>query len=331
MKRSIRTGVAVGFAGIFGIVFSTDAEAQLISRYASQQEVALATEIARDSISPDAILIAVATAGEIDLAPVGLPGSVDGFSDQDGTSAVWAYQFTSPGGEEEGAVVVIKSAIFGTITQFEEGNVYGVAPVELDLSGNFAGSDQFAARLRENSDYTAFRTDYPDMIADAIVLTWEPDEELATIPTSFPQTHPFWAIFFNTESWEEGDSSLVCFVSSADGQSHCVRSGTTTGVPFTASATGGATVEIFGNVVSSRDYRSVNAKINPGENFSPTEFGLYDATGRMVLDLISQIPADSRTESTISIEIPVTGLPAGEYFLRLVDHVGVSSTRLIVE
>lgn len=331
MKRSIRTGIAVGLAGIFGVALSTNAEAQLISRYTSQQEVALATEVAQDTVSADAILIAIATAGEIDLSPAGLPGSVAGFSDQDGTSAVWAYQFASPGGEEEGAVVVIKSGIFPTITQVEDGNVYGVAPVALDLSGSFSGSDQFAARLRENAVYTAFREDYPDMLADAIVFTWEPDEELASIPATFPQTHPLWAIFFNTDSWEVGDSSLVCFVSSADGQSHCVRSNTTTSVPFSGSSTDVATVEILGNVVSSRDRRSLTAQIHAGENFAPTELGLYDATGRRVLDLFSQIPAAGRTESTISIEIPVTGLPAGEYFLRLVDRAGVSGSRLIVE
>jgi hypothetical protein len=318
-------------AVVFGVMFSTHAEAQLISRYTSQQEIPLATEVARDSVSPDAILIAIATAGEIDLSPVGLPGSVEGFSDQDGTSAVWAYQFASPGGEEEGAVVIVKSGVFPTIAEYQEGNDYGVAAVELDLSGSFSGSDQFAARLRENPLYTAFRGDYPDMVADAIVFTWEPDEDLASIPTSFPDTHPIWAIFFNTESWEVGDSSLVCFVSSADGQSHCVRSNTTNSVSSASASTRLTTIEILGNVVSSRDQSSLTAVIDPVDTFAPLELGLYDLAGRKVFDLFSQLQTESRAGGPFTIEFSAAGLPSGEYFLSLVEQHGVTGARLIVE
>ena len=190
MKQMIRTALSLGCAAMLGAVAAPDLQAQLIDTYTSQEEVSRATDVAQDSISPDAVLIAIATAGEIELAPIGLPGSVAGFSDEDGTSSVWAYQFSEPTGQEEGAVVIVKSGIFPRITQIEEGNVYGVAPRELDLSGSFAGSDQFAAQLRANSVYNEFVADYPEMLPDAIVFTWEPDEELASIPTSFPESHP---------------------------------------------------------------------------------------------------------------------------------------------
>ena len=123
---------------------------------------------------------------------------------------------------------------------------------------------------------------------------------------------------------------MVCFVSSADGQSHCARSGVS-GVASDLENGGlSGRIEIRGNIVSSPDRTSVTAHVLLTES-TGLEMGLHDAAGRLVRDLSGEIPESRPIEGEFNVEIPVGDLVSGEYFVRLLTSDGVIGTRLIVE
>lgn len=316
---------------LFTLLPSLRTEAQLIQRYHSQQEIATARTVAKDSIGAEAKLIAIATAGEIDLSAIGFPGTFAGFEEANGTSSVWAYQFSTPDGLQEGAVVVINSGLFPQIRRVERGNLYGVAPREVPVDEMYSDSDQLVARLRTNSLFTSFRAEFPGMLADAVVYTWEPDEELVSIPNDFATDAPIWGVFYNTDDWEEGDSSMVCFVASGTGQTYCERSGVTTSVRSSSTPAEVSTVTLWGNPMRRETGPVASLEIRLAPASTLEQLGLYDRTGRLLLDLRSELPDVVEPGTSYRLILPVAELPAGTYIVRLRDSGAVTTTQFVLE
>ena len=126
-------------------VTNLNLSAQFLSPYLSQSEVERATQTAKDSIGSDALLIGIATQGEIDLSEL-FPGLVEkGFNKENGESGLWGYLFMTPSRSDSIGVAVVKLALGGTQVFTDREGEYDQEPVALDLSGAYSGSDAFAA------------------------------------------------------------------------------------------------------------------------------------------------------------------------------------------
>ncbi len=316
---------ALVFIGAITLAYTT-ASAQFIEPYQSQDEIDAAVQVAKDSIGADAILIGIATTGEIDLAPVGLPGTVDGFDSEDGSSSVWGYQFTNGDESRDVGVVVINFGILPQVIRTEEGNIYDVQGDELDLSGAFSDSDKFAEQLSANGVYQEFVGDYPDLVADAVVLAWEPDDADLFLPGDFPRNLPLWSIFYNTDAWGDGDSSLVCFTASGTGQTLCFRSSVSS--VFSPSYRGTTTsLRLAENPVQSASNGVLSATIVPGVGRTLRTVQLVDLSGRSV----AEITLSAQQQGERVVELPVSNLADGHYLLVVSDDIGTAVESVLLQ
>ena len=304
-------------------------QAQLLVPYTSQAEIATATETARDSLGDDVELIAIATTGEIDLSPVGLSGTVSGF-DEDGESSVWGYQFTTADDSEQLGVAVINFPFGSPFIQTEGGNLYDVELRELDLSGNFSGSDAFANALSTTAAYETFMSDYPDAVADAVVLAWNPDDADLLLPSGFPRNLPLWSIYFNTTAFGSSDSGLVCFMATGTGQTICYRSDAPSSAPHDERGTEGESLSIAHDrsLFVNGTRTGVIVRLNL-PSATRTSLILYNVAGEVVVDYSDLVPPGG--SGSIEMTLQTSDLPGGRYFLHASTQDQSATVSLLVE
>lgn len=304
------------------VIASTSAFAQgLTVPYLAKEKVAVATAAAKDSIGNDAVLVGIATAGVIDL---GTFGQYDGFNIEDGKSNAWGYQFLTPSGDDGVGVGVIQFLIADYIMG-ERGNDFGLEVRTLDLSGAYSNSDAFVIRLKQNSTFNDYMSDYPDAVPEGIVLTWQPDGE-GFLPEEFPLDKPIWGIYFNTNAPTPDDSTMACYVASGTGESYCIRAEVSS-VEGEDAAAGAVRLTVAPN--PAREAGTATLHIGSQKNASVQEVGLYDIVGRKVMDLTTTLVPDGVGGKKAVFGLG--GLPAGSYVCRVVQGNSIQSVRLIVE
>ena len=313
-------------AGIFVIAFHAvvePASAQLISKFLALEEVDRATEIAKDSIGENAIMVGIATAGMIEL---GNFGTYEGFDPSTGESTAWAYQFLNPSGTEGVGVGIAKFIIGDPLVLAERGNDFDLDPDVLDMTGDYTNSDAFVEQLKKNATFQQYNQDYPDAIPEGIVLSWQP-EALELLPENFPLDKPIWGIFYNTNADVPDDSTLICFVSSGDGETHCVR--------FDVSSVDDPTENHSGIYLSvapnpAQKAGTVTMHIESLESGRvPYEVSLYNTLGQKVMDLNDRLLPDA--QGGFVAEFSLDGLESGNYICRVVQGNNVRSTQFVVE
>ncbi len=327
MFERFRITLAISFLMLVALS-SEQAFSQLLVPYTSQEQITAATDVAKDSLGPGVELIGIATTGEIDLSPVGLSGTVSGFDEENGESSVWGYQFASSNGEEEVGVVIIKFPFGSPFVRTEDGNIYNVNQVELDLSGEYSASNRFAAQLRMTPAFEKFRSDYPDAVAEAVVLAWNPDDADDLLPSGFPRTLPLWSIYFNTGSWGSGDSTLICFMATGTGETICYRSSQASSVASTASGESLA-VSLSTNVF----VRGVTQEIEVGVSLSAMhikDIALYRGDGARIIDLNDQLSTLSTGDSA-TLSLRLEDLEGGRYYLHATDGVNGVTRAIVIQ
>lgn len=320
--RSKQLLLALGFATVLSVA-ATPASAQLLNKFLALEEVERATAIAKDSIGDNALLVGIATAGVIDLGGF---GTFDGFDPSTGKSSAWAYQFLTPSGDEGVAVGVAKFIIGDPLVITEDGNDFDLEPDELDLSGNFANSDAFVAQLKNNEEFKKYGQEYPNAVPEGIVLSWQP-EVTDELPETFPTDMPIWGIYYNTNADIPDDSTLVCFVASGTGVSHCVRFNVS-GVDDPSAGNVGLGLSVAPN--PARSVGTARLTIAPENGVVlPTEVGLYNSLGQKVLDLNDRLIPDG--SGGFVAEFNLAGLGTGSYICRVVRGSSVQSIQIIVD
>lgn len=312
--------------GIFAIAFSmaaTPASAQLLNAFLALEELPRATTIAKDSIGDNAILVGIATAGMIEL---GSFGTYEGFDAKTGKSSGWAYQFLIPSGEDGVAVGIAKFIIGDPLVFSERGNDFDLEPDALDMSGNFTNSDEFVGQLHKNSTFIDYGKDYPDAIPEGIVLSWQPDA-IEQLPNSFPLDKPIWGIFYNTNADVPDDSTMICFVSSGQGETHCIRFNVSS-VDDPTGKNGGVRLSVAPNPVHKTGVATLRIEsIEPGK--TPDDVSLYNTLGEQVIDLKDRLVPDGQGGFTADFNL--AGLVSGNYVCRVVRGNHVQSIQIIVD
>lgn len=299
------------------VILPIAAASQFTRNYFSQEEVDRATQVARDSIGLDAGLVGIATTGEIDLSDIGFPTTIQGYREADGSSPAWGYLFSTPSGDDEIGVAVIKLAIGDPVTVTERESDFETGTRDLDLSGPYAGSDSLAVALQRNDIYRDHRTEFPQMPADAVVLAWEPNGSDEFLPVEFPKNLPIWSIFFSPD--ELTDSSMVCFVSTGSGETFCRRfestsvrgsSGTDEGLRLS-----GAVPAVAGE--------GLEVTVPSGADLSTLRLSSLD--GRTLLDASSFRLSGTSASGTPLLRSELLDVPAGTYVLSIHSDDGPTS------
>ena len=320
--RSKQLLLTLGFAAVLSAA-ATPASAQLLNKFLALEEVERATAIAKDSIGDNALLVGIATAGVIDLGGF---GTYDGFDPSTGESSAWAYQFLTPSGDDGVAVGVAKFIIGDPLVITEDGNDFDLEPDELNLSGNFANSDAFVAQLKKNDEFKKYSQEYPEAVPEGIVLSWQPDAA-DELPETFPKDMPIWGIFYNTNADIPDDSTLVCFVASGTGVSHCVRFNVS-GIDDPVAGNSGLGLSVAPNPARRVGTARLTIASDAGTD-QPTEVCLYNAIGQQVLDLKDRLIPDG--SGGFEAEFNLAGLDAGSYICRVVRGNSVQSIQIIVD
>lgn len=319
IKRLLLTAPALlGAAAIF----SASAFAQQLTvPYLAKEKLSVATAAAKDSIGDDAVLVGIATAGEIDLGAFGV---FEGFNMEDGKSSAWGYQYLTPSGDDGVAVGVVQFIIADYI-EGERGNDFGLDARDLDLTGAYSNSDAFAEQLKQNNTFTQYLSDNPDAVPEGIVLTWQPDGQ-DFLPEEFPLDKPIWAIYFNTGDITPDATTMACYMASGTGETYCVRAEASS-VEETGDASEAVRLTVAPNPAGTSAAAVVRIARSGGESVS--EAALYDMTGRRVADLTKALVPDG--PEGLKAEINLNGLTAGTYVCRVVQGKTIRSVRLIVE
>ena len=312
--------------GLLAIVFSataTPTSAQLLNNFLALEELTRATAIAKDSIGENAILVGIATAGMIEL---GSFGTYEGFDVKTGESSAWAYQFLTPSGDNGVAVGIAKFIIGDPLVFSELGNDFDLEPDELDLSGSFTNSDEFVGQLVKNATFLAYAKDYPDAIPEGIVLSWQPDA-IEQLPDGFPLDKPIWGIFYNTNADVPDDSTMICFVSSGQGETHCVRFDVSS-VDDPSGSNGGVHLSVAPNPVHKTGIATLRIE-SPESSGIPDEVSLYNTLGQQVIDLKNRLVRDA--QGGFTAEFNLAGLGSGNYVCRVVRGNHIQSIQVIID
>lgn len=315
----------IALSGLLVLLISTSANAQIdvTIPYHSNEQIEVATGAAQDSLDGDVLLVGIATAGEIDLGGFGV---YKGFDLNDGTSNAWGYQFLTPSGEEGIALGVVQFIVGPPYIDGERGNDFDLEVKPLDLTGAYANSDAFIARLKTNTTFDEYLDDYPDAVPEGVVLTWRPEGQ-DFLPEEFPIDKPIWGIYFNTNAPTPDDSTMACFVASGTGETHCVRADVSA-VEDDAVESGSVRLTVAPNPVGESGTATLSIGLADGKQ-PVSEVGLYDIIGRKVLDLTGGTIPDGA--NGLKIELGIKDLPAGTYICRVVQGSTIRSIRVIVE
>ncbi len=320
----LRSACSLFFAALFLLTLSVPvATAQFATPYLAADEIERSTGVATDSIGAEARLVGIATTGEIDLSESGFPIVLDGFDAADGTSSAWGYLFTDATGDEQIGVGVVRFAIGDPFILADREGEFENGFVALDMSGEFAGSERFAAQVVADDVYKAHRADYPEMLADAIVFAWNPDGADEFLPDGFPRDLPIWSIFFSPDALT--DSSMVCFVASGTGQTVCLRF-STTGVDSDEHGQSG--MSLATNPVDRSAGHDLRGTIELRTE-SEVSFGLYSLDGRKIRGNREFVTEFAGLDRVGSFALLVDGIAAGRYVVVCRDEIG--SRSVIVE
>jgi hypothetical protein len=301
----------------------------LLSPYVALEPGALNSATAEaQKTMPDAVLKAVATVGGIVLpAPFGDSTKPSGLDPANGQSMFWAYAFYSPAQNQTTVIAVGKvgtpplgfyqaiAAPTDSTAQFPIPT--GATP--LDITGEYANSDDMVTRLATDTAFIRFRQKFPNRKADFAGFA-DALDTTGLIP-GFPVDAPIWLVSFGGE----GDSSMFCAVASKAGTAFCQRVEIPSAVREDQASTGGALT-----VSPNPAHGITRIGINPpaGTRFTAGASAmLYNTSGEKVLDLTGSMAGSGfRT-----IELDAASLPAGAYFCVVQGGGWIHAVKIVVE
>lgn len=303
------------------VATSAVGQAQLLTPYYSQDGVSPTTAMANDSLADDALLVGIATSGPVDLSEMtGLPITAAGFNLDNGTSDIWAYQYLNSAGSDGIGIVLVKVPFVGNQLFAERGNGFGLDAVALDLSGEYAASNRMVEQLQTNTIFQGYREEFPDSTASFVVLSWRPDGS-EFLPTTFPADSPIWSLTFLGGEFDLPE--MACFVSSGTGETYCLRF--SSGVDDINGA--GDAIRVTPNFVTGGDLVSVTLTVSDAT--MPEHLGLFDRSGREVLDLSSHI-ASMHAGTPYEFYLPSDLFASGTYYIGAARDGAMTTSTLVI-
>ncbi len=251
-------------------------------------------------------------------------GKHEGFDVRTGRSWVWGYQFLSPSGSA--GVTLLTFKYKEGDNRYAGSGIRGIEPDSLDLSGNFTNSDAFVEQLHKNRTFDEYSRKYPDVTPESIELRWQPDS-IEQLPNSFPLDKPIWGIYYNTSADLPGDSTMICFVSSGQGETHCIRFEVSS-VDDPSGQNGGVRLNVAPNPVNKTGVATLQIESDePG--LAPDDVSLYNMLGEQVIDLKDRLVPDGLGGFTANLNL--VGLVSGSYVCRVVRGNRVHSIHIMVD
>ena len=273
--------------------------------FESAEGIDVAMAAARDSIGQDAELVTLLSAGADPVT--GGPA----FNIETGKSIFWAYAFYSPS-SQKGYVHLLFQLVPGFFTgdgQVEDSVDPGTAAIIISANKQFSNSAQMAGRVRSNGDYQIFREDNGGIVVDIVQLV-RGTGPLPGMPNDFPSDDELWLMVAHAEN--DTSKQLICFVATTDGQTYCLTEAAL-GVDDEVTADISSSMRVSPNPAVGRTRVTITAP-RTGRDLHGLRLGLFDATGREVLDLTESFERTGHEHA----EFDASALPAGTYFCRAV-------------
>jgi hypothetical protein len=274
--------------------------------FASNQGIPAAQSTAEDSLGSDAMLVSVLTSGENPLT------GGEAFDIETGESEGWIYFFYSPSQDRSAGVIVVQLVPGLFMTQGGVGDSVEGASDVMQLMANlpYSNSSDMARAIRSNADYQTYRT-LNGTVFVSLAAYLKGTTPVPGMPNDFPLNDEIWTVGFQDDV--DSTKQLICIVAASTGQTYCVSSEVAAIADEEARANVG--MQLAPNPAAGRARVTVTAPQN-GRSLDGVRLGLFDATGREVLDLTTSF-AESGYRFA---EFDATSLPAGSYFCRAVGN-----------
>jgi len=314
MKLHLQRGLLA--VAVFLLV-SHVAWAQLSTPYRADEGLPTGTQVAKDSLGSDVVLTSMA-ATVTTLDPFG----TSTVNLETGKGDLWTYDFYSPSKHKVIGVRVVNAPLLGGFRGTgvtDSNNIGSSQTLELDMSGQYAGSDKVYDRVKTDTAFIRFRQQFPGVEPDSLMLGGRVPP--SSVLSGVDHSQPFWTIV-----WDRGsDSGMVCVVASKTGESFCMRSGTIqTAVPQSRGGVEAASVSVSPNPANGRV--RVTVAVPPGAHRTGSELVLYNERGDRVLDLTASFAGTGYEHA----EFDGAALPEGAYFCRATGSNWSGTTSVVV-
>jgi len=302
--RTVLSLVAPLLLTLLFVLSSQHADAQLqFTPFLATEGIPTATTKAKDTLAADAELTYIATLGDFNYN--------DAFTSQfdltNGKAGAWGYVFYSPSKGQSMTFVVVKILVL-----YQAFGIDLPIPIPVDListlnpSLTYANSDALVTRLKTDTAFAHYRTEYPDVRPNYITLGQILQGD--TLPNGFPADQPIWNVTFTGLK----DSSMSCYVAAKTGETVCRRFTIPTSAVDGLAPTSRAGLAIAPNPTRGATRITVHLPENMPVGRTAV-LGVYNALGARVAEL-TPIRSESDVETA---EFDTEGLPAGVYYCRV--------------
>jgi hypothetical protein len=294
------TLLALAFVSLVGMTSTGSAQ----SPFASNDGIEAAEAAAKDSLGNDVVLV-----GLLGLGQNPITGG-ESFNIETGEADMWIYMYYSPT-QDKGQAIPVLQLVPGIYVAAGGGPLDSGLSAEMAIATSepFSNSPQAASAIRNNADYQIFRED------NGAVLTIGATLMKATVPIpgapdDFPANDEVWSVYFMDDV--DTTKSLICWVATSTGASYCMTSDV---LSVREESALGASLEmsVAPNPAAGRSRVTINAPTT-GRSLEGVRIGLFDASGREVLDLTESFAASGYRHA----EFDASTIPSGSYFCRAV-------------
>jgi hypothetical protein len=293
------------FLLLLALLLLAGAGASAQTPFLSNAGVEVARGAARDSLGNDVQLFMVLTPGQNPLT------GGESFNIETGESELWMYGFYSPAQSKAVMLVVLQPlpGLFYLTGEVLDSVGGGIDSTFIATNKAYSNSDKMAQAIRNNADYQTFREKNGSILTAVVALT-----KVAAMGPEFPGDFPtgdeVWMASFQDDV--DTTEQMICAVSTGSGQSMCVT-GAALAAPYESTTGSSMRMSIVPNPSFGRTRVVIDATAN-GASLDDLRLGLFDASGRQVLDLTESFAASGYR----SAEFDASSLPAGSYFCRAV-------------
>src|SRR5690349_16042675 len=178
--------LSLALALLITAVVHTSAQTISLVPHRAHDGLPFAVAVGRSLLGSDATLVFIGAIGDDTYEINGMQIPLRFYPDS-GTATAWVYQFYSPSRVEHALVVAIDIPSMG-FDAFEAQSPLPIPELTQSIATGlpYAGSDMMIARLKSDSTYQRYRTDYPS--ARPATLSYRPiitDDQLL-LPDDFP-------------------------------------------------------------------------------------------------------------------------------------------------
>lgn len=284
-------------SALFILLISTNAEAQLFTKYTAEAELTTAINFSKsNSQFQSPVVMAIATMKD-EFVVSGIPVK-PGMSMTNGKSEAWVYVIDDDVTNERTVIGVVKS-ILGTqaVDISDQGGITVPSFITKPITGTWIDSDELVDYVSANTSYQNYIKAYPTAEPTTTILT------INTFNSLYTMNYPYWINNFG-----ENDE-FVCYTDAITGETDCQT------------------------ISSVKQVESVSNSFspNPANNYININFenNINNFESIKIVDLFGNTVYESRNRNTNQIDI--TNLANGAYTIMYEYKNKIETEKLLIQ